>query len=451
MADFNPNNAPHYYYYNNLGFDKVKSWSEKDISQFLLLDYFDSLTGIMESKDFEEMFLKQHEFLVRKYNQYKFPLFFWDKLFLSLYLIGNAKNSKQRGKSILFRNLKYPSIVSDVKKQYHVGLIATGKQDRFFARKNLIGYISFTDLYQDILSYLEKKDAKYLYRLLEKVEARLKIVKPDYIIMSPDSLPIERAIVLAAKKLGIATIAIQHALYGPSFQMFDCEVADYILVWGKYYKDLYLERKIRNPEDIYILGYPRPIKKNTNFKKERKTVCYLGQSYEKYNTDLLKIKIESVKAIYKICKDLDLEFVYRPHPGDDVKMLQEKMPDIKFSPSESLEETFEKADIFIAVSSTALIEASMRSKICIQLMNVPLKIENFEELGVCNKSFKTTEEIKEYLIKMANAENLNELRQEFNNDYIETRYNPSQRFLEIMEKIEERKSFTMGDLSYKIK
>jgi hypothetical protein len=407
--------------------------NEKEISQFLIWDYSDALEQMGE-KDFKKSFSKKYFSILQKYNKYKFALNSLDRIFLKLLIKNNKK--------ILFEGIKYSSIVSEVKKRYPTGLIVKGVEDRLFSLRNFIGYLSLTDLFQYIYYYLAEKNIKYLYQLLEKIENRLKIVKPDYIVLWNDSLPIERAIVLVARRLGIITIDIQHGIYQSTSFLSDGRVADYVLVWGQYFKDLYVKNGIRKSEEVYVLGYPYLIKGHkVNCRKKRHyTVCFLGQAFEKYDKNLLNIKLETINNLYKICKHLGLKFIYRPHPGDDKRMLRDKLAEIIIAPKgEDLEETFERGDIFISFNSSALIEAAIRQKITLQLMNYPMNTDNFENLGVCNKSFVNFKQLAEYLEFLSKLPNLTQAKLEFNANYIETKYHPGKRFLEILKDIKNKK------------
>ncbi len=390
----------------------------------------------------EELFYQSLQFTVKKYNKHKLLLGFLDKFFLKLYFIKNFFNIRKNKKKVLFRPFKYTHLILGVKKYHHVGLLVHGR-DRLVAIKNFMGYVATSDLDQYLLSYLKEKNIIYLYQLIKKIEDKLRIVKPDYIVLWNDIIAIERAIALVSKKLGIVTLEVHHGVYDEVFPMETGKIADYVLVWGQYFKDLYVQKYKRNPENIYILGYPYSQKKNHSVKKkdDHYNVCYLGQNFEFYNKELLNFKIETVRKIHEICGRLGLNFVYRPHPGDNRALMEKKMNGVAFTlPKEILEKTLAKSDILISFSSTALIEAAMKSKIALQLMNYPMKSDNWETLGGCTKSFKTTEELESYLKKIASAKNLDAFKTEFNNDYVETRRNPIDRFLEIINDIEKKKN-----------
>lgn len=395
-------------------------WSQNDLANFLVLDYFiaplnDSWTGQIQKE-----YLKQLETSALRYDKFKFILKIIDWIYFRLYKIKYSKK-----KSILFQNSRYDSIILGAKKYYHVGIIAEGKQDRLFAVKNFLGYFSTNDLEGYVLLYLKDKDIKWLYIFLEKIEKKLKLTSHNYIILRDDCSPVSRAIILAARKLGIMTIVIQHGLYDSFSTLYNCLAADRVLVWGKYFKSFIEEKTLRSIHEVYVLGYPHAIT-NENFQKTN-TVCYLGQNLEKYDKKFLAVKLNSVKEILRICKGLNLKLIYRPHPRDDREFLKEKLADIEFVPQgESLYKTIKKTDIFIGFSSTSLIEAAMFSRISLQLANYPIKVDNFENFGACGKTFKNVIELENYL------KNLSEEKFQFNNNYIETRFNPGKLFLEIL-------------------
>jgi hypothetical protein len=233
---------------------------------------------------------------------------------------------------------------------------------------------------------------------------------------------------------------IQQGIENKYYPLFNGLSADYMLVWGKYFKEIFLEKDAREPENIFILGFPtNKIFLQKKFYKPY-ILCYLAQDYERYDKDLLNIKIENARRISKICKELGIKFLYRPHPWENRNNMENILSNIEFTKiKEKLWETLDRADIFVSFSSTALIEASMGNKISLQTMNYPVKSDNFEELGACDKTFKTLEELEKYLKDLAKSD-LDKFEKKFSNNYIETRNNPGKRFLEIIKEIEKQKN-----------
>jgi len=419
-------------YYKKLGFENVFSWGEKDLSNFLI---WDQIKAFRSRGNLEPHLWENSKSEFGKYNKYKFFLSIYDKLFEKLCFRDSKKT-----KRILFYNIKYPRLILKSKNKFSTGLIVTGKKDRLFSLKNFIGCLGVNDLYQYVFYYLKERKVKYLYQLIGEMEKKLKILKPDYVVLWVDNFPIERAVVVACKRLGITTLEIQHGLYQPTLPLTSGKMVDYLLVWGQHFKDVYVKQEIKKPEKIYILGYPYNISKPILEKKGKKKykVYYLGQSYEKYTKEILPIKLKMLAELNVLSQKLNFDFFYRPHPLNNIKLLKSKLPKINFTPKhEKLFETINKGDIFIAFSSTTLIEAALRKKITLQLINYPLLVDNFEKLGVCTKSFQSIEQLDEYLKKIVKKEPVLEFK--FNNNYVETRYNLEKRFFEILNKIEKKK------------
>lgn len=133
---------------------------------------------------------------------------------------------------------------------------------------------------------------------------------------------------------------------------------------------------------------------------------------------------------------MGMRFIYRPHPGDDLAILKKQLPNVVFCPKgEKLEDSFKKGDIFVSCSSTTLVEAAMRSKISLQLMNYPGARNNFEKLGVCSKTIETITGLENYLKKIIDAPNLGMFEPKFNNDYIDISHDPGDRFIKIINQI----------------
>jgi len=429
------------------------SKENKEISQFLIWDYMEDMNKSNYCNT-QKIINNSFQITAQEYKKYKIIIDSIDSICNIIFSLKLFKPSHQKfgsegkeksdtNKKILFGVLaKYPLIISAAKKNYLVEMIVKGKKDRLFAIKNFIKYTSYTDLNQFVYNYLIQKNERYLYEAINNIKEKIKRTNPDYIVLWNDSLPIERAIVLISRKLRIPTIVVQHGIDSSAPPSSEGKVADYILVWGKYFKDLYIKKNNRKPENIYVLGYPYSIEKREMSNKEDKpyTVYFLGENFESYDKKLLNIKIKAVTSINKICKELGMRFIYRFHPGDDTEMLKSRLLGIDFSlKNEKLSETFNKGNIFISFNSASLIEAAMRSKICLQLIDYSFQPDNFEKLGVCNKSFVKIEQLAEYLKVLSKLSSLDQEKLNFNNNYIETRYNPGKRFLEIIDDLEKSK------------
>jgi len=427
-------------YYNKLGFENVFSWEEEDIANFLVWDHVEDCKHIDYLEDFISGMLERTKTLMKEYNKRRFYLNLFDKVFKKSYFKGNKK------KKILFNSMKYQELILQSKKKYCSGLIVMGKRDRLFSVNNFMDYISLTDLNQYVHLYFKERKISYFHDLIRAIEKKLRDSNPDYVILWHDTFPIERAIVLACKRLGILVLEVQHGLYQSQSFLTSGKMVDYLLVWGEYFKDLCIKQNIKESDNIYILGYPHKRINLRNRIKKKHLVCYLGQDYESFGDSfLLDIKVKTLTDLNNICRKLDLDFIYRPHPRDKIDPIKRELKtEIKFvSPKESLLKTIAKGDIFISFNSTSLVEAAINSKIALQLINYPFVTDNYGKLGICQGSFKNTEELSEYLqeiienskIKKSYLENNNF---KFSNYYTETRYNLGESFKKILTDIGRR-------------
>ena len=247
--------------------------------------------------------------------------------------------------------------------------------------------------------------------------------------------PINRAIVLVAHELNIPTIEIQHGIYMSNNLPKGREV-DYTFVWGEYFKDMYVKNSIKSLDQIRILGYPYEIKRFDSDVKERKLVTYLGQNFEVINKDLLSDKISTLNEIKNICDRLDFDFIYRPHPGDDINLLKTEIKTVNFTPNgETLDRTLENGDIFISFNSTTLIEANLGSKLSIQYKSYDMPTDDLEKIGACSKTIETSDELENFLRNIKNHD-LSTFYKPVDDGFIKVPYpDPSKRFLELIEDI----------------
>jgi hypothetical protein len=408
-----------------------------EIEQFIVWDFCSDVTKFY-SINIENLLISNAQYNSSKYYKYKYILDFTDRAY-NLFQAKLFKIDKKK-RTVLFCSIRCPLLVSGIKNEYNTKLFLNGKAERFFALKNLIGYFSLLGSNQLVYNYFNDKKEVHLYRLINRVENALRVIKPNYAVFCTDGAPLERSVILACKNMGIPTLNIQEGIYQDV--PIQGNATDYVLVWGKFFKNLYLTKGNRNSHEVYILGYPHKIDTNAKKYDQKKLdlqMCYLGQCFESYKKECLQIKLDTLNKLNKMCINLNMKFSYRPHPGDNVKLLKQSLPKIKFLEKEKLEETFKRGDIFVSFNSTSLIEASMHSKLCIQLRNYPLKAQNFEELGVCNKSVLCLKELNQYLKQIITQNNLALKGSKFNNEYIDIKSDPIKRFVDILKDIECKK------------
>lgn len=385
---------------------------------------------------------------------------FWLNILKNEYKLLNANGNSKIGHELKKRLLKSLELSSKIyplnKKRIWIGplfnqyspafnalpynLIASHLDPTLKSVLNLItSNVSFHPIshscYLDIYSGILNNNKINLQHGLNKLEKILSNANLDLIIMHNDTVPINHAIVLVARELGIPTVELQHGIYIGKYVPNGIAV-DYLFVWGQHFKNIYVKNGLKKEDKVKILGYPFQINKYPNDEKEEKTLTYLGQSYEALDEKYISIKIETIKNLQRICNDLNFDFIFRPHPRDDSNVLRSKLKDVNFThPLEKLDETIAKGDIFVAFDSTSLIQANLSSKLSIQLKSYDFPTDNFEKIGACSKSVETYEEL-ETLLKKIKENGLSSVYKPVKRSYMEL---PSPdlktRFHELIEEI----------------
>jgi len=305
--------------------------NENNIENFLIWEYLVTPKK-MKWENYQADWEKEGK---GRYDRYRVFIDFFDKIYnIVQSKLFNKLDAKEKCGKILFVISYYENILTEIKKHYSTSLVVSGLRDRLSAIKNFTGYFPRNKYGRLVSKYINEKNVKHLNKLIDLIEIDLVSMKPNFIVLGNDSLPIERALILVSKKLKIPTIVTQHAHYTSNAPLSDGKVADYILVWGKYYKDLYIKNSLKKADELYILGYPYQFVKNNMFSKENNnyTLCYLGQNWEMFSNVLLEAKIDTIKKLNDVCSKLGIDFIYRPHPdGEDIELIRNNISHIKFT------------------------------------------------------------------------------------------------------------------------
>ena len=89
----------------------------------------------------------------------------------------------------------------------------------------------------------------------------------------------------------------------------------------------------------------------------------------------------------------------------------------------------------MSFNSTALIEAALKSKICVQLKVFNIPTDDFEKLDIC-RSFTSLSEFDQFLKDLDSADDLERFYSQVSSDYIEIpSINPGNKFIELIKDI----------------
>ena len=299
--------------------------------------------------------------------------------FLMMWLLNMFFLCSKR-KKYLFVGHKFEDLIIELhNSKKDVAIISSPTKSLSFLRKG-IPWISYEFIFPLLTKLINKKninesDLDSIIKVLVKIQ-------PDYLIVGNDSLPLERIIILAAKKLKIKTITIQHGLWSSKSDLseFDGKYADHILVYDQNQKSI-LTTKGLVQEKIKILGFYKNFKL-CDCKSEKKKVCIIGRGLSRNYPELYEELKKHYTDIYDYLEQF-YDVYFKPHP---VAEMIEIKDDAKIYNNNMLN-ALNEFDVFISDGSTSLYEASLASKVSIQIYNDNIGemffVENFNRLGYC--------------------------------------------------------------------
>jgi len=376
-----------------------------------------------ESRDFAKFYLEGLRFRKDSIKKTKNLLYFSKVL----------SNSNSECKILFFESKFKDIILSLRKKKVSVGIIGR-LRDIEFAFEIGIPYYSIFHWEYSLIKLFEKDpklSTKKAQRLIGKFSKFLREKKVKFLVLSNDSLFVERFLIFSARMAGIITICIQDGLFhkktNPKF--IHGQFADYMFLWGesqkKFYEALEAKKKVAV---LKILGFPFFTEENSSIDKRK--ICILGQPYENYNRELGKKKKEIFEFVISLLKRFGYTVVYKPHPGE---ISREFIPNNVDIYNKDLRFAFREFGVFISLTSTALLEASLNKKIAIQIYDEIFGGDHFESSGYS------------YTLMKENIISLPRIIQELDSAFPvpqDVIYRPKdigKRFLELLEGIEREK------------
>lgn len=202
---------------------------------------------------------------------------------------------------------------------------------------------------------------------------------PKFLIVSNDSLFIERFLIYCAREAGIKTICIQHGIVQSVANpvILDGKYADLMYVWSEKQKNIFIDSGIAHSK-VQVLGYPHKILTLKSYIRDydKTKICIIGQPWENYDVKLGEKKKQIFNKI--VSQFVGIDIVYKPHPSEN---------DMNYFPENvrlfrgSLSEAIEKYDYFFSLTSTALLEVSLCDKIAIQIYDADFNCDIFEKVG----------------------------------------------------------------------
>lgn len=279
-------------------------------------------------------------------------------------------SSHKKGNTIFFVRRRFERLMDGICSEYNCCLLNPRWTVRDYLRYLLHGihcYVNDEWKLEDFYEY--NSSGIKSYNSLDKIQYAKKNIRKIFekenvklIILDEDMLPNNTTLVEVAKELRIPSVTYMHGVLSPKCDFkFGCHT-DYFWVWGQYFKDRYINYNLKNSKDIFVMGYPDNLKKNT-FWIDEKSVLFIGIGYTEWRyPELMDGYAYIARRIANICEELGIQFIYRPHPSEDFNSVKKRFsdyPSVKISHKRNLYRDLKRFRYVVGGVSTAMVEAAM--------------------------------------------------------------------------------------------
>jgi hypothetical protein len=151
-----------------------------------------------------------------------------------------------------------------------------------------------------------------------------------------------------------------------------------MFLWGESQKEIYAKNKSYEMGKIRILGYPYKKNQINDVALDKTKICIFGQPWEVYDKSLGEKKKIIFENVIQNLSSNGVSAIYKPHPGEKD---QEYFPEGVEIYKKDINCALQEYDVFISLTSTALLEASLNGKIAIQLFDKDFKSDHYAQKG----------------------------------------------------------------------
>jgi hypothetical protein len=311
-------------------------------------------------------------------------------------LLSLMSNKAPKDKKYVFIGTKYKSLIRALPRAevLVIGAVKQGLYSLLFR----IPFVSDVGFYRKITMAYKQNDALILQCIINEMANLLKFYSATHVVVSNDSLPLERLWIEAAMSLGVETVCMQHGLFAPSNSVVnDGKFSNIMFVFDEHQKNIV---ELSSDSKVYVLGYHSNLETYPINNSSKEIVCIFGQPWAVYYRNREELYIRYLEDIMSMLSAHNIGYVYKPHPGEvNESYLQKEMFFGKLYRG-SLDSSFKNYDYFLSFASTALLEATLSGKIAFQVFDKEFSDDRYEDFGY---SYTVTMPNLELLPKMINA------------------------------------------------
>jgi hypothetical protein len=292
--------------------------------------------------------------------------------------VGRLLSPSKRSVRYFFWGTKYKEIILGLPAD-EVCVIGGPKQI-IFSLKHRINFVECMGLWSYFYFGLIGKNGKgSLAKLMGSFWLSLagKFQENAILIVDNDSLPAQRALIVLFRKFGLKAVCIQHGIFqsrSPGY-IFDGWFSDKFLVINEQQREMLISKGMSSEKPVVMGFHSSPYMPYRELSPVGgRKVCFLGQPWAKYGEIRSNKYLTIVERVRGILSEAGLELFYKPHPWEKGLSYLSSMQSLA---DVALEDAFERFDVFISMTSTALIEAAQAGRISIQIKDDAFDSDDF--------------------------------------------------------------------------
>ncbi|WP_417539288.1 hypothetical protein [Marinobacter sp.] len=324
------------------------------------------------------------EFKISIYDMYKKNSLHTNKISNSIVVLLSCFLRPKCKKKYVFWGTKFKDLILTLPREDV--LVIGGPKQLLFCMVNQISFRPALTLWSPIYKYMRGN----LGDIREIEDAALEIFEDisrywseiSYFIIENDSLPIQRLMIIFAKKFGISeVICLQHGVFqrsSPNYVL-DGWWCDrfFAIDFGQY--DVLVDAGVPQ-EKIVVMGFHSEVYKPQRAMSEPKyrKCCILGQPWVRYGKEKGDKYLLIVKRLVDTLQKHGYAVTFKPHPWENgLKYLK----DFESIERRGLNSAIEDYDVFLSLTSTALFQAAWSGRLSVQVFDDIFECDHFNSLG----------------------------------------------------------------------
>lgn len=312
----------------------------------------------------------------------------WSNPFVRFFVHAVGALFRPRAKSLkyVFWGVRFEELILALPKSEVC--VVGGPKQLIFCLKNRRAFLPemevWTPLLRDLKSDSSESNDRGLSSCISKLSCRLhRVVASDAVlIVDNDSLPAQRAVMLAARLAGIGqSVCIQDGIFqrrSPG-NILHGWFSDRFFVIDANQKELLIEKGMP-AQKISVMGFhsspylpKRPIAAPQNRK-----ICLVGQPWGKYGELKGGRYLLILNKLYDSLRGAGLQVFFKPHPWERGSAYLKELSGVV---DLSMAEALEQYDVFVSLTSTALLEAAASGRIAVQIVDPFFDADRFSNFS----------------------------------------------------------------------